>query len=274
MKGGLARRVSAAAARLTLCGSAVVGCAVGQGTGQVSGTLQVDRCRSGSGGTYIPISGAWDLQADFFVGQPIDADLITAPTFPANQMIIRVQHSGNRIESANSLLFFLRDSAAVARCVHGAPGWDPALCDRSAGALGPGMEGRLLVGMTSETARGFFALNDTCPNALVSADALGVACENDSCPDLALCPGRGSWIIFADYGNVPADPTVAIPDGFRVNDGERMRALSFHLELCDAGTVLDTLDHILPVPKPNIVGTLEGNFDFKLERGQAGQPFP
>jgi hypothetical protein len=253
----------------------VLGCAVGQGTGTVKGTLDVNQCTFDSSANPTPLTVAdFDLHADFFAGQPIDADPILEPRFPANQMIIRVQHSGKRLESANALVFLIQDSAAVARCMHGAPGWDPALCDRSAAALGPGDLGRVFIGMTSETVRSFFVLNEACPKGLVSADALGTACEDNSCPDVALCPGRGSWITFADYGNVPADPAAAISFGFKVNDGERMRAQAFHVEMCDAATVLAKLDHVLPVPKPNVVGTLDGSFDFNLERGQAGQPFP
>lgn len=263
---------------------AAVSCGVGEGTGRVVGNLAVTQCR------FDPPRGLtatepYDLRVDFFVGQPIDADR-SAPGFPQNQMVIRLQHSGARVEDADVLLLWVADSAAVARCIRGAspggvPEWDPVFCDRSAASLGPNGEGRMLVGMTSEIVSASFALSASCPGALVSANALG-RCDDGSCPDVTLCPGRGSWITFTHFGNVSMDTSRPIGAGFRVNDHERISARldpagqtpSFHLELCDRGTVISKLRNILPIPKPNIVGTLEGFFDFKLERGQAGQPFP
>lgn len=259
------------------------GCAVGDGTGQVAGTISTTQC------TFSPdqkLSGPFDLSADFFAAEPIDADPLLAPGFPANQMVIRVQHSGARLENANALIFWVVDSAKVARCMRGAspggvPEWDASFCDRT--VLGPNGEGRLTVGMTQEAVSSFFVLNASCPLAYLSAQALG-ACTNpaEDCPDVTLCPGRGSWITFSHYGNVSTDLTAPIGAGFKVNDGERIAARigetgtgpAFHVELCDLRTVGDALDRVFPVTAPRIVGTLEGFFDFKLERGQAGQPFP
>jgi hypothetical protein len=263
-------------------------CAVGDGNGKVSGTLNVPACTFNSIGpnslakTIGSANNDFNLESDFFVGAPVDADPLTAPGFPANQMIIRVQHSGARLESANALVFWIFDSAEVARCLYGngTADWNHDVCDRSASVLGPGGEGRLFIGMTSETVRSFFVLNDTCPHAFISANALGT-CADGSCPDVTLCPGRGSWISFSQYGD-PPDDSSKIKAGFGVNYGEHIAANvdpqgmtpSFHVELCDKATVDGKLDNILPVPKPRIVGTLEGWFDFTLERGEAAQPFP
>jgi hypothetical protein len=265
--------VCAVATSVALC-VVFASCSVGEGSGHVTGTLNVMGCSTKG----IFPSPSYNLQPDFFVGQPIDADPISAPTFPANQMIVRVQHSGARLEFADALLFWFLDSAQVARCLRGrgppmgAQEWDSTLCDRS--APGPSVEGRILIGMTYEIAFSSFALSASCPKSLIFADALG-ACTDNSCPDLSLCPGRGSWISFSRYGSLPADPAQDIPDGFKVNDGERITATAFHVELCDTATVEGKLaNDFTPIPKPKIVGTLQGDFDFTLERGQAGQPFP
>src|SRR5262249_23658109 len=162
--------------------------------------------------------------------------------------------------------FWILDSAAVARCIHGAPGVDPMLCDRS--VLGPNGEGRLFIGMTYETVFSSFALNHTCASAFISANALGTcASDAEHCPAVALCPGRGSWISFSQFGNVPTDASLTISDRFRVNDGERITASAYHVELCDAATVLSSVQQMVPVPTPVITGTLDGEFTFDLERG-------
>lgn len=256
------------------CAATTVGCAVGDGTGRVTGTIEATQCEFGdsSGG----LSGPFDLEADFFAAVPIDADSILGPAFPANQMIIRVQHSGARLENANALMFWIFDSAKVARCLRGeSPGgvqeWDDSYCDRSDAARPP----RLLIGMTREMVSAFFVLNARCPIAFLSANALGVCAAPDSnCPDVAICPGRGSWITFANFGDIESDKNKAIDAGYKVNDGKRIAAPAFHVELCDAATVNDAINRLVPLTKPRIMGTLEGFFDFKLERGQAGQPFP
>ena len=267
-------------ARLALAlGCAVAcSCSIGSGSGVVRGSLQVGGCTFDSSGNPFPLAhqNPYDLKADFFVGEPIDSNPITAPGFPANQMIIRIQPSGARLEFADALQFWILDSAQAARCLRGAPAdgaLDPAICDRSPASLGPNGEGRLLVGMTSEMAFGSFVLNASCPNAYLSADALG-SCADGSCPDVSLCPGRGSWMALSHFGSVPADPAQAISPSFRVNDGERITASAFHVELCDRATVEARLESMIPDPKPLITGTLDGNFDFDLQRGQAGQAFP
>lgn len=250
------------------------GCTAGLGSGEVQGSIRVDACRFSDDGAPIPLQNGdpFNFRPTFFVGQPIDSDPITSRRFPANQMIIRIQPQAGRIEDADVLVVWALDSAAVARCIRGAmPGgvaeWDPLVCDRSSG------EGRMLIGMSTEKVRSFLAFSHSCPKGEVSGNALG-ACTDGTCPDVALCPGRGSWITFSSFGNVPEDGNQIIPDGFKVNNGERIEASAFHLELCDGATVLAARDHVVPIPKPNIVGVLDGHFEFGLERGQGGQAFP
>lgn len=131
----------------------------------------------------------------------------------------------------------------------------------------------MLIGMTTEKVRSFLALSHSCPKGEVSANALG-ACTDDSCPDMALCPGRGSWVTFSHFGSINGNLDQPIADGFKVNNNERIEASAFHLELCDGATVLAARDHISPIPTPNVVGVLDGRFDFDVVRGQGSQPFP
>jgi hypothetical protein len=253
---------------IAACVACVAGVAcsdLGVGTGTVTGVVSVPECTFKNGPPMpYPHGDPFDLKPTYFVGEPIEADPVNGPRFPANQMVIRVQPDSLRKEDADILIVWVSDSAAVARCIRGdmpggAPEWDPLLCDRTgAAADGPG---RMFVGMTGEKVRAFLAFNHSCPQAFVSADALG-ACT-DGCPDVSLCPGRDSWITFSHFGNIP-QAGVAIPPGFRVNDNETIEASDFHLELCDGATVRAKLDYILPIPKPNIVATLNGNFRFDL----------
>jgi hypothetical protein len=64
---------------------------------------------------------------------------------------------------------------------------------------------------------------------------------------------------------------VVDPD-FKVNFGERLHA-NFHVVLQD-GTVVGAIMDRIPVPAPRMGGTLDGYFDFDLDRGRAAQPFP
>ena len=276
-------RVVASTTVLWLAAVGPIACSVGGGTGKVTGTLTATQCTFDSSGQPHPLSPGFVFDATFFAAEPIDSD---STRFPANELIIRLQQTGSRVETADVLMFRVLDSAAVARCLRGStnpdgtPEWDPEICDRSANDLGPLGVGRLLIGMTTEKVRSFLALNDTCPQAFVSADALG-ACTDGTCPDVTLCPGRNSWITFSTFGQPPV--TGPVPASFRINDGETIAAEPplaapdtpmFHVELCDAATVDAKLNNLPPIPVPNVVGTLEGSFSFPLERGQAGQPFP
>jgi len=242
---------------------------LGVGTGTVTGVVDVPACTFKDGAS-VPYGKGhpFDLKPTYFVGEPIEADPVNGPRFPANQMVIRVQPKAQRKEDADILIVWVLDSAEVARCLRGdmpggVPEWDPLLCDRSA-AVGDA-PGRMTVGPTAEVVRAFLALKDSCPVGFVSANALG-ACTDGGCPDVSLCPGRDSWITFSRFGN-PPEKGVAISPGFRVNDTETIEASDMHLELCDGATVRATLDHKLPIPKPNIIATLSGRFRFDLVLG-------
>jgi hypothetical protein len=88
-----------------------------------------------------------------------------------------------------------------------------------------------------------------------------------------------SWIEFQNFGtataelSVPATERKTTGDGYKVDFGQRLRALAFRVTLED-DRVLKAIKRMDPVPAPEIGGTLGGWFDFDLERGQGAQTFP
>jgi len=275
-------RVWSASAAL-LVAAAASGCGIGHGSGKVSGSLHVDMCKW-KDDKLVDFDPQPDYRWDatFIVGEPIDSP---DPAFYPNTLLIRVQHSSKRLELADVLAFYLIDLYEVGRCLRGRtdpatgqPDWNQAVCDRT------GPEPRVLIGTEAEVIRSYLLLNETCtgamlPNQLtvpINAQALGL-CDLATCPTVTLCPGRGSWITFSRLGSLSNDLSAPLDRNFKVNFDEQIVASDFHVELCDARTVVTTrLTDVLmmPVPTPLILGSLSGMFEFDLERGQAGQAFP
>jgi hypothetical protein len=262
-------------AALALAAPAAAGCAVGDGSGEASGSMEILGCRTENGRLADFIAPSYDFGPTFFVGEPVDADRRpNRPPLP-NLILIRIQNSGVRLEFADALLFSLLDTYEVGRCMRGrvnpdgSPDWNPDLCDRETGP-----EGRVLIGTEREIGRAFMMLNRRCPAAFTSASALG-DCAAGTCPPTECTDRRGSWISFSQFGSVPQDPAVPLPADFKVNYGEQLTASAFHLEMCDAATILAyTEQPRVPAPLPRMSVVLDGNFEFDLQRGQAGQPFP
>jgi hypothetical protein len=124
------------------------------------------------------------------------------------------------------------------------------------GTEGDGKEGELV---TSH-----FNPQDSCPSGKLSAAALGT-CAGGSCPDVTLCPGHGSWIEFSQFGSCRSDLCVPLDRDFRVNKDDPIVATAFHVELCDQNTVDATIQRIVPVPRPQVTGFLDGSFSFNLQ---------
>jgi hypothetical protein len=88
----------------------------------------------------------------------------------------------------------------------------------------------------------------------------------------------GSWIAFQSFGqaiqnDIPnPEDRGDITDDFSVDFGQHLQA-SFHLILGDQAVEYAIKTRAL-VPDPRIGGTLDGSFDFDLDRGRAAQPFP
>lgn len=218
-------------------------------------------CRDPVTGEVMPFCGEWN----HFLGEPFDS---TSAFFPANQLNIRMQSASGGWEFADVLFFWVYDSWEVARCVRGrlnadgTPDWNTNACDRSSG------EGRMLIGTEGDGIEGelvtsHFVLQNSCPSAQLSAAGLGT-CAGGTCPDLALCPGRGSWIEFSRFGP-DTDRSMPLGRAFKVNKDEPIEATAFHVELCDQNTVDRAAQRLVPVSQPQITGFLDGSFSFKLQ---------
>ena len=274
------------------------GCTVGSGSGSVSGDIFFLGC-SPNGADYgqpkVPLF--FDLQPQFFAGEPIEEPASVAVSQPTNILTIRVQRNGNRIEVNDVLYFNVQNSFEVARCVrgrtvNGVPDWDymrmttstfteqptnTPWCDWSGvlpaldggtidagGAVDAGdagvAAGRAIIHLgTEEIVNASLSLAFTCHQAKVNGTAFD------------------GWLIFDDFGTA-AQPDVLpemrdpVPKDFKVNFGDRLRA-RFVMVLGDQ-LVVSAIKMIRPIPSPLIGGNLGGYFDFDLERGRAAQPFP
>lgn len=254
-----------------LLGSMTSACSVTNGSGELHGQLNVPAC-SFKDGKPVPIptddDGVYRKPLNFFSGEPYDS---TSARFPANQLNIRAQNGSARAEFADFLQIWILDSSEVARCVlghmnpDGTGDWDERYCDRSPEALASGGgQGHLYIGTENEIITGSYVLYQSCTD-LSAAMALG-KCQGDTCPDLTVCPGRGSWISFSKFGNPVLNKEGHVDRGFKVADDAKIESPALHLELCDKSTVDQMKTGILPIPVPQISGTLDGSFQFDLRQ--------
>jgi len=269
------------------------GCAVGNGSGAAAGPIYLLGCTEDGNYGEPGMERLFNLSPTFFAGEPIE-DIGVA--LPENRLVIRLQRNGNRIEVNDTLYIDVQDAYEVARCVRGrtvggVPDWDQRMttstytiqptttpwCDWSgtaspadggvdggadggvdAGPPPPAGHARIHLG-TEEFIRSSLSLLFTCHQATV----VGVAFDG--------------WIDFLDFGPaaqpdlLPGDRTMIERD-FKVNFGDRLRA-NFHIVLNDE-RIVASIKALMPPPAPKIGGTLDGFFDFDLERGRGAQPFP
>jgi hypothetical protein len=262
------RRSAVAPAILFATAGLWAACNSENGFGTLTGVLSAPDCTF-PGGNPKPLGHANPFNAvwRYFLAEPFDS---TTPRFPANQLNIRMQNISGGWEFADTLSFWVDDSYEVARCMRGrmnadgTPDWNPDTCDRSPAALGPGGEGRSLVGTERELVHAHFVLQYSCPDAVLASSALG-DCQGGTCPALTVCPGRGSWISFAHFGAPPAALATPVGTGFKVNNGDPIDASAYHVELCDEATIEDQQALVSPVTSPAITGTLDGSFSFNLQ---------
>jgi hypothetical protein len=282
----------------------LVGCTVGSGSGSAKGSLWVTGCNDDTnyGGGDAGVPESYDLQPTFFAGEPIE-DLASGSTH-RNRLIIRMQGTGLATQYNDTLYFDIENSYEVARCVRGSTmggtqDWKNiellydqkpiTWCDWSGnaftdggavdGGINPGspdagasLDGGMSVmaqypriRITPDTdLRSSLALLSSCPAANVSADASYKGADV-------------SWIEFQNFGsaeqsNLTPDMRSLVESTFVINYGERLRA-NFHLVLED-GQVITAVETNQSAPAPLVGGTLDGYFDFDLERGRAAQAFP
>jgi hypothetical protein len=298
---------------IAACGAlaALGGCAVGSGSGSATGSLFVIGCNDGANFGSTETDGGiaprpYDMQPSFFAGVPNEGTQQGQDQM--NEIAIRMQSSGLSIMYTDTLYFTVINSFQVARCVrgrtvNGQPDWNvteplPASlgtatndpnpstdwCDWSATAFtdgglpdgatagapdaGASLDGGMSVmaqypriHLTPYTdVHSSIALNAACPGANVTADAID------------------GWIEFQNFGsaeepNSPPEARMPVPANFVINFGDRLRA-SFHVVLQDSRFSY-AIENNMPIPTTShMEGTLDGYFDFDLERGRAAQPFP
>ena len=278
-------RVPVVAIGLAAVAVGVGGCTVGSGTGAANGPVWVLGCSS-----KLPAPGNlgtkddpynFSLEPTFFAGEPIED---VSMTVRENRLVIRMQRNTGPIEFNDTLAFDIQNSLQVARCVRGATvggvgDWDMAdatmgaWCDWS--GAGGGADGGAADGGTG-VPRARIQLTE---GGYVQASlALLQTCPLDEGASL-VGHSKSGWIEFLDFGSAAQpnlDPALRTPfdpgTDFKVNFGERLRA-NFHIELEDDRVIVARRMN-LPLPSPRIGGTLDGRFDFDLERGRAAQPFP
>jgi hypothetical protein len=247
---------------------ALVGCGVGQGTGQVKGPLTIEDC--GGPGKMFPDPKnpqPYDLEPKFFSAEQL-LDL-SFGRVKSNRLIIRLQNTGRQRETNDVLRFDIPDALAAARCVRGemnpdgTPAYDTENCFVSGG------QSRLRVG-TNALVRSYLTPNFKCSTKIQLYDRVGTAIS-----DLRV-PNDGQWasyIVFDSFGNARGDH----PPGpeFKIEIDERLNATDFHLTIEDDAVVSARLDPLKPpIPHSHINGSLDGKFDFDMQRGQGAQTFP
>lgn len=259
------------AALLTVTAAAAIGCEVGDGSGEVLGSIFFTDCNgvdkpyrddlhAGTPEDQAP----YDMKPSFFAGEPIE-DL----KGKINRLLIRVQSNGKRIEVTDALVFDVRNAYEVARCVRGrmdgdVPDWDARTCFRYQDPSGR-TRARFRIG-TDQPVRANLTLRNTCKDRQV----VGVAVSKSKDP--------AAWESYVDL-SVFGSASVAVQSNdkvdrdFKVNFGEAITAVDFHVELEDervvsAGPAGNT--EVIP----EIGGDLFGKFDFDLKRGRAAQAFP
>jgi hypothetical protein len=212
-----------------------------------------------------------------------------------------VQRWGTSIDVNDTLYIDLQNSFEIARCVrgrtiNGVPDWDTRndWCDWSAGSTPDG-------GVVAGAADASFDAGDFIPGPRFPTDSgappmpgrarlrfttegfvrssltLLFTCHPAEGPVNLVAMAVDGWLEFLDFGgvpqpDVPPDQRDAISETFKVDFDTRLRGL-FHMELGDQRVVTAVKLRDL-IPDPLIGGTLDGFFDFKLERGRAAQPFP
>lgn len=270
-------------------GGLAAGCAVGSGSGSASGEIFQYGCivdHTADAGADAP--RAYNLAPVYFAGEPFEDLSVTG--MHTNEMRIRMQNNGLSIQYADTLYFDVVNSYEVGRClrgrtVNGQPDWNVTetlpdgsqtlWCDWSATAFGDGsadgggavdggmsvMASAPRIHITPYTdVRSSFATLSTCGITNVTAAAFD------------------GWIQFQYFGAAeqsdrPPESREIVPTNFVIQYGDRMRA-TFHVVLGDQ-IVISSKQMNLPPPRPSeIGGTLDGYFDFNLERGRSAQNFP
>jgi hypothetical protein len=269
---------------LFLTALAAGGCTVGSGTGSATGPLWIVGCLEGANFGEPPPGEPeiFDLNPTFFAGEPIE-DIADGPHI--NRLIIRMQRNGNGIDVNDTMYFDIIDSGKVAACIRGrtvggVPDYDtgpgtiqeedlmgnPVMygpwCDWSAGGTSPRIhvrpDGPVRISLAPLRTCG----SQSRPPAFVTVTA----------------DAHQGWIDFQHFGHaqqleLPPEERSAVEGDFKVAFGERLEA-AFHAEMIDHRVIVAIREDDQVPQDPRIGGTLDGGFDFNMERGRAAQTFP
>jgi len=256
------------------------GCVVGDGTGSATGMLWMLGCLEAGDYGSMAAPQPYDLQPKYFVGEPIED--LSSP--PANRLIIRMQHNGNAQEITDTLYFDIPNSREVAQClrgqtVNGVPQWDST----TTGSVFPGVMGPWCEPPVAPPDGTGFPRIHLVPGGPVKASftPLGTCVSTQHPPAIVSITGVGQdgWIDFQDFGgafenSTAPDARTPVESDFKVNFGDRLRA-NFNITMMGDDRVLTAIIQGDNVPPMAVIGgTLQGNFDFNLQRGQGAQTFP
>jgi hypothetical protein len=257
-----------------LAAVSAAGCTIGDGSGAADGPLLILGCKKGK-----DFNEDFHLKPTFFAGEPIEG---ISDGIPANRLIIRMERTGNEIQISDTLFFDVEDSGLVAHClrgrtVGGVPDWDST----ATGTLDPNATPWCQPngGPNGETRIHLLPFGP-----VRSALTPLATCQSDMHPPAVVNitgVAKDGWIDFLEFGEAeqPGDAPEARTDvdaesgGFKVNFGDRLHA-NFSVVLNDDRTETAIHNMIDVPPDPRIGGTLEGFFDFNLERGRSAQTFP
>jgi hypothetical protein len=286
----------------------VAACSIGSGSGSAKGSLWAVGCDDGSiYGTVVDAAvgatsvtpNTFDLSPTFFAGTPFD-DPSNGPTYQ-NRLFLRMQRTNLQIQYEDVLWFEVQNSYEVARCVrgrtvNGQADWkatEPTItdsrgytewCDWTGTAFSDG-------GPPTDAAAGGPAdaasATDGGMSVMAQAPRIHIVPDTDvestlqlgsTCPRSSLSGiGVSGWIQFLAFGSAsqsdraPEDRDQVSPK-FIINYGDRLRA-NFSVDLEDA-RIFDEEMMNIPPPSALMGASLEGYFDFELERGRSAQPFP
>jgi hypothetical protein len=257
---------------------AAAGCTIGSGEGRASGPLWILNCEDGEDWGAPDAPEPFDLQPTFFAGEPI-GDIATGGP-PQNRVIIRMQRTGNAVQINDTLYFDIPSSLRVAQCLRGRvdqatgqPDWDtgtgtvnPAVTTPWCEPVGPAGVPRIHLipmGPVRVSLTPLHTCHVDMPGPTV-VSITGVA--------------RDGWIDFRHFGSaaqpsLPPEMRDPVPDDFVVNFGDQLEA-EFHIDVDDDRVQAAIYRMIDVPPPPQIGGTLDGNFDFFMERGRSAQTFP
>jgi hypothetical protein len=248
--------VPMAAATLLLLAD-LTGCGIGDGKGEVKGTLHITGCFGE--GDDLNNRKAFDLRPSFFAGEPIDDP---SSVRNADQVRLRIQSSGASVENADALVVEVINVEQVAARLGQ---WIDVY---AAGDASP-VAGTEPVGPV----RISLNLMRTCGRRFPLVDQWSLAADTDA--DYATT-GIHSKIRFTKLGS--RDCTVdengvhdcEATDGgpFTVGFGGEIRA-EFDLELVDPRP-----QYLGPEYPALGAGHVVGYFEFTLRRGRVAQAFP